>query len=184
MIESDLLFPWLSPNLHALRDSLNDVGNCEAMYKVRQVTQFLQRHPVASVFLGTLVITGFLPFFLFLAFVVGSSVFVLFTLLLLQGGVLAIAMLCLLGVFVPIVMFGTKLTALVCFVYIITMTALHVVQVLTNQIVRLPSRILIRLNQKIHDIVSRFQDAVGVEMPRRGSSFSYPRGPLFSNDAK
>lgn len=170
MIESDLLFPWLDSNLHAMRDQLKDLNNCEAMSKVRKFKQLIQRHPLASVFLGTFVVTGFLPFFLFLAFVAGSSIFVLFSLLLFQGGVLAMGLLSLLGVFVPIVIFGTKIAAIVYIIYIIVATVIRVVHILINTIVWLPLVILTGLNQKIHDIFSRLGDAVRVELQRRRSS--------------
>ena len=171
MIESDLLFPWLSPNLHAMRDQLKDLNNCQAMSKARKLKYMIQRHPVASVFLGTFIVTGFLPFFLFLAFVVGSSVFVLFSLLLFQGGVLALGMLCLLGMFVPIVLFGTKITALVYIIYLIIATFLRVAHVLTDIIVWLPSTILKKASQKCHDLSPSIGEAVIVEMYRRSSSF-------------
>lgn len=152
MIESDLLFPWLDPNLHAMRDQLKDLNNCQAMSKARKLKQMIQKHPVASVFLGTFIITGFLPFFLFLAFVAGSSVFVLFSILLFQGGVLAVGMLCLLGMFVPIVLFGTKITALVYIIYLTNATVLRVAHVLTDTIVWLPSTILKKASQKVYDL--------------------------------
>ena len=171
MIESDLLFPWLNPNLHAMRDQLKDLNNCQAMSKVRKLRHMIQRHPVASVFLGTFIVTGFLPFFLFLAFVVGSSVFVLFSLLLFQGGVLALGMLCLLGLFVPIVLFGTKITALVYIIYLIIATFLRVAHVLTDIIVWFPSTILKKASQKCHDLFPSIGEAVIVEMYRRSSSF-------------
>lgn len=170
MIESDILFPWLDHYLRAFTDQLRDLNNCEAMCKVRQFKQIVQRHPVASVFLGTFIITGFLPFFLFLTFVAGSSIFVLFSLLLFQGGVLAMGLLSLLGVFVPIVLFGTKIAAIVYVVYIITATILRMAHVLTNVIVLFPSAVLSRLNQKFHDIFSRLGDAVRVELHRRCSN--------------
>ena len=170
MIESDILFPWLDRNLHAINDQLKDLKNCEAMSRVRKYKQIIQRHPVASVFLGTFVITGFLPFFLFLAFVAGSSVFVLFSLLLFQGGVLAMGLLSLLGVFVPIVIFGTKIALIVYIIYIITATVLRVAHFLTNSIMWLPFAIITVLNQKIHDVFSRLGDAGRVELQRRHSS--------------
>ena len=172
MIESDILFPWLDPNLHAMQDQLKDLNNCAAMSKVRRFKQMIQRHPVASVFLGTFIITGFLPFFLFLAFVAGSSIFVLFSILLFQGGVLAMGLLSLLGVFVPIVLFGTKIAAIVYIIYIITATVLRVLHVLMNTIMWLPFAILTGLNQKIHDVFSRLGDAVRVELHRRCSMAS------------
>jgi len=171
MIESDLLFPWLNPNLHAMRDQLKDLNNCLAMSKARKLKQMIQRHPVASVFLGTFIITGFLPFFLFLAFVAGSSVFVLFSLLLFQGGVLALGMLCLLGMFVPIVLFGTKVTAFVFIIYLIITTVLRVAHVLTDIIVWLPSTILKKASQKCHDLLPCLGEGVRVEFYRRRSSF-------------
>lgn len=171
MIESDLLFPWLDPNLHAVRDQLKDLNNSPAISKARKFTQFIQRHPVASVFLGTFFITGFLPFFLFLAFVAGSSVFVLFSILLFQGGILAVGMLFLLGMFVPIVLFGTKITAVVYIIYMITATALRVAHVLMNTIVRVPSTILKGVSQKFHDLFPCLGDGVRVELHRRSSSF-------------
>lgn len=171
MIESDLLFPWLNPNLHAMRDQLKDLNNCQAMSKARKLKQMIQRHPVASVFLGTFIITGFLPFFLFLAFVAGSSVFVLFSLLLFQGGVLALGMLCLLGMFVPIVLFGTKVTAFVFIIYLIITTVLRVAHVLTDIIVWLPSTILKKASQKCHDLLPCLGEGVRVEFYRRRSSF-------------
>ena len=171
MIESDLLFPWLDPNLHAMRDHLKELNNCEAMSKARKCKEFVQRHPVASVFLGTFVITGFLPFFLFLAFVVGSSVFVLFSVLLFQGGVLALGMLCLLAMFVPIVLFGTKITAFVYIIYLANATVLRVAHCWTNTIVWLSSTILKNASQKFHDIFPRVGDGVRVELHRRSSSF-------------
>jgi len=171
MIESDLLFPWLNPNLHAMRDQLKDLNNCQAMSKARKLKQMIQRHPVASVFLGTFIITGFLPFFLFLAFVAGSSVFVLFSLLLFQGGVLALGMLCLLGMFVPIVLFGTKVTAFVFIIYLIITTVLRVAHVLTDIIVWLPSTILKKASQKCHDLLPCIGEGVRVEFYRRRSSF-------------
>jgi len=171
MIESDLLFPWLNPNLHAMRDQLKDLNNCQAMSKARKLKQMIQRHPVASVFLGTFIITGFLPFFLFLAFVAGSSLFVLFSLLLFQGGVLALGMLCLLGMFVPIVLFGTKVTAFVFIIYLIITTVLRVAHVLTDIIVWLPSTILKKASQKCHDLLPCIGEGVRVEFYRRRSSF-------------
>lgn len=171
MIESDLLFPWLNPNLHAMRDQLKDLNNCQAISKARKLKQMIQRHPVASVFLGTFIITGFLPFFLFLAFVAGSSVFVLFSLLLFQGGVLALGMLCLLGMFVPIVLFGTKVTAFVFIIYLIITTVLRVAHVLTDIIVWLPSTILKKASQKCHDLLPCLGEGVRVEFYRRRSSF-------------
>lgn len=171
MIESDLLFPWLDPNLHAMRDQLKDLNNCRAMSKARKLKQMIQRHPVASVFLGTFIITGFLPFFLFLAFVAGSSVFVLFSILLFQGGVLAVGMLCLLGMFVPIVLFGTKITALVYIIYLTNATVLRVAHVLTDTIVWLPSTILKKASQKVYDLFPCLGDGVRVELHRRSSSF-------------
>lgn len=171
MIENDLLFPWLNPNLHAMRDQLKDLNNCQAMSKARKLKQMIQRHPVASVFLGTFIITGFLPFFLFLAFVAGSSVFVLFSLLLFQGGVLALGMLCLLGMFVPIVLFGTKVTAFVFIIYLIITTVLRVAHVLTDIIVWLPSTILKKASQKCHDLLPCLGEGVRVEFYRRRSSF-------------
>ena len=171
MIESDLLFPWLDPNLHAMRDQLRDLHNCKAMSKARKFTHFVQRHPVASVFLGTFIITGFLPFFLFLAFVVGSSVFVLFSILLFQGGVLAVGMLFLLGIFVPIVLFGTKIAALVYIIYIITATVLRATHVLTSTVVWLPSRIIKGVSQKFQDIFPCLGDGVRVEIHRLSNSF-------------
>ena len=170
MIESDILFPWLDPNLHAMMDQLKDMKNSEAMCKVRKFKQIIQRHPVASVFLSTFVITGFLPFFLFLAFVAGSSVFVLFSLLLFQGGVLALGLLSLLGVFVPIVLFGTKIAAIVYVIYIITATVLRVAHILTKTIIWLPNVIVTVLNQKFHDIFAVLGEAVRVELQRRRST--------------
>jgi len=170
MIESDLLFPWLDPNLHAMRDRLKDLIHCKAISKVRKCKQTIQRHPVASVFFGTFMITGFLPFFLFLAFVAGSSIFVLFSLLLFQGGVLAMGLLSLLGVFVPIVIFGTKIAAFVYVIYVITATVIRVTHVLMDTMVWLPFVILTGLNQKIHNIFSRLGDAVRVELHRRCSN--------------
>lgn len=171
MIESDLLFPWLNPNLHAISDHLKELNNCKAMSKARKLRHMIQRHPVASVFLGTFIVTGFLPFFLFLAFVVGSSVFVLFSVLLFQGGVLALGMLCLLGMFVPIVLFGTKITALVYIIYLFIATVLRVVHVLTDIIVWLPSIILKKASQKSHDLFPCLGEGVKVEIYRRSSSF-------------
>ena len=170
MIESDILFPWLDPNLHAMMDQLKDLKNCEVMCKVRKFKQIIQRHPVASVFLSTFVITGFLPFFLFLAFVAGSSIFVLFSLLLFQGGVLALGLLSLLGVFVPIVLFGTKIAAIVYVIYIITATVLRVAHILTKTIIWLPNVIVTVLSQKFHDIFALLGEAVRVELERRRSS--------------
>lgn len=170
MIESDILFPWLHPNLHAMMDQIKDLKNSEAMCKVRKFKQIIQRHPVASVFLSTFVITGFLPFFLFLAFVAGSSIFVLFSLLLFQGGVLALGLLSLLGVFVPIVLFGTKIAAIVYVIYIITATVLRVAHILTKTIIWLPNMILAVMTQKFHDIFSLLGDAVKVEPQRSRSS--------------
>lgn len=171
MIESDLLFPWLNPNLHAMRDQLKDLNNCQAMSKARKLKQMIQRHPVASVFLGTFIVTGFLPFFLFLAFVAGSSVFVLFSILLFQGGVLALGMLCLLGMFVPIVLFATKITALVYIIYLTIATVLRVAHILTDIIVLLPSTVLKKASQKCHDVFPCLGEGVTVELNRRSSSF-------------
>ena len=162
MIESDLLFPWLNPNLHAMRDQLKDLNNCQAMSKARKLKQMIQRHPVASVFLGTFIVTGFLPFFLFLAFVAGSSVFVLFSILLFQGGVLALGMLCLLGMFVPIVLFATKITALVYIIYLTIATVLRVAHILTDIIVLLPSTVLKKASQKCHDVFPCLGEGVNV----------------------
>lgn len=171
MIESDLLFPWLNPNLHAMRDQLKDLNNCQAMSKARKLKQMIQRHPVAAVFLGTFIVTGFLPFFLFLAFVAGSSVFVLFSILLFQGGVLALGMLCLLGMFVPIVLFATKITALVYIIYLTIATVLRVAHILTDIIVWLPSTVLKKASQKCHDLYYFLGEGVRVELNRRSSSF-------------
>ena len=132
----------------------------------------IQRHPVAFVFLGTFIITGFLPFFLFLAFVAGSSIFVLFSLLLFQGGVLAIGLLSLLGVFVPIVLFGTIIAAIAYVVYIITATIFHLTHALTNTIVRLPIAVHSTVNQKFHDAFSRLGGEVKMELHRRYSNHS------------
>lgn len=173
MIESDLLFPWLDPNIHAMRDHLRYLHNCQAMSKARKFTHFVQRHPVASVFLGTFMITGFLPFFLFLAFVVGSSVFVLFFILLFQGGALAIGLLSLLGVFVPIVLFGTKIAALVYIFYIITATGLRAIHVFTGTIVWVPSTIFKAVNQKFHDTFPSLGDEIRLEIPHRRRSSSF-----------
>lgn len=79
-------------------------------------------------------------------------------------------LLSLLGVFVPIVLFGTKIAAIVYVIYIITATILRMAHVLTNVIVLFPSAVLSRLNQKFHDIFSRLGDAVRVELHRRCSN--------------
>ena len=79
-------------------------------------------------------------------------------------------LLSLLGVFVPIVIFGTKIAAFVYVIYVITATVIRVTHVLMDTIVWLPFVILTGLNQKIHNIFSRLGDAVRVELHRRCSN--------------
>lgn len=170
MIESALLFPWLDSYLYTMRRRLKGLGKCEMMSKMRTFIRTIQRHPVAFVFLGTFIITGFLPFFLFLAFVAGSSIFVLFSLLLFQGGVLAIGLLSLLGVFVPIVLFGTIIATIVYVIYIITASVFRVAHALMKTIVWLPMTIHKTATKKFQDNFSRLGDAVKVELHRRYST--------------
>ncbi|XP_078366168.1 uncharacterized protein LOC144650377 [Oculina patagonica] len=122
----DSMFPWATSNLRAMYERVVSLKDCQVMRALRQTKQFIENHPLISLFLAILVIIGFLPFFVFLAFVSSSFVVVSMSALALLGGSFVVAFFSFLVVLSPLLVFGGILAV---FVYLTFRFAMRILQV-------------------------------------------------------
>lgn len=90
------------------------------MRALRETSQFIENHPLTSLFLTILIIFGFLPFFVILAFVSSSFVVVAVSALAVVFGTFAVALFSFLVVLIPVLVTGGIMAVFVyltfCFV--------------------------------------------------------------------
>jgi len=117
-MDIDKLLPqWLTDRWETMKNyqayCLESLENCQAVRICRQANEFSHSHPVIAMFLAIVFSFSFLPVIVFVSFVFGSFVVIVFTALTVFGGVLVICLVPLLAVSVPVLMFGGVLAVFV-----------------------------------------------------------------------
>ena len=128
----DFLFPFLGSNLRALNERAVNLMKSQAVRTLIQVKEFIQTHPLISLFLVIFIVLGFLPFIVFTAFVSSSFLLVLLSALTVFGGTFAMAFVSFLVVLFPILMFGCGVAVFVYLTYCFIVSILQIVKSLRS----------------------------------------------------
>lgn len=122
------MFPWLMNNLRVMAQRVNNLRECQAVRMLRQIKEFVENHPVMSLFLAILVSLVFLPLLLFLTFVSSSFVVVSVSALTVLGGTFVVAFLSFLVVLSPALVFGAILAVLVYLIFCFVVKMLRIIK--------------------------------------------------------
>ena len=139
----DSLLPkWLnSASLRAVEERVENV-KCQVLRGIGKARHFADRHPVVALFLAVVAVLGFLPIFVFLAFVSGSLVIILLTGLSVFLGVIFVSLVPFLTVLIPILMIGGIAAVFIYFAYRSVVKMLQVIERLKAMVMSLPSKIV------------------------------------------
>lgn len=107
---------------------VNNLKECQAVRMLRQIKEFVENHPVISLFLAILVSLVFLPLLLFLTFVSSSFVVVSVSALTVLGEIFVVAFFSFLVVLSPALMFGAILAVLVYLIFCFVVKMLRIIK--------------------------------------------------------
>ena len=132
-IESMLLS--LGLNLRVpLEERVTNLKDCQAMRALRRLKEFIQNHPVFSLFLAVFMMLGFLPFVVFAVFVSSSFLVVAMSAVMVFTGTFAVAFASFLVVMFPVLMFGSGLAVLVYLAYCTVARILQIIKRLRSMV--------------------------------------------------
>ena len=135
----DSILPkWL--NSASLRAVEEHVKNAKCQVLVAR--DYADRHPVIALFLAVVAVLGFLPIFVFLAFVSGSLVVIVGTALSVFVGLIFVSLVPLLTVLIPILMIGGIAGVFIYFLYRSVVKMLQVIERLKDTVMSLLSKIV------------------------------------------
>ena len=139
----DSLLPkWLnSARLRAVEERVEN-AKCQVFQRIREGKDFADRHPVVALFLAVVAVLGFLPIFVFLAFVSGYLVVILLTALAVFLGVAFVSLVPFLTVLIPILMIGGIAAVFIYFAYRSVVKMLQVIARLKDMVMSLLSKIV------------------------------------------
>lgn len=116
MGDLDFAFPWWHEYIHLLEETMEYTKNY-VLFVPRKILQTAQNHRVITLALSVTFIVGFLPFFLFATFTMGSMGIVLFHVLTVQGVAGLIVFLGLSGVLLLVMPFSGVIVASMYLLY-------------------------------------------------------------------
>ena len=132
------MFQSLGLSLRSPKERVANLKNCQAMLALRRLKEFIQNHPLVSLFLAVFMILGFLPFLIFAAFVSSSFLLVAMTAIMVFGGAFAVAFGSFLVVMSPVLMFGSGLAVLVYLTCCTVASILQLIKRLRNMVKSFP----------------------------------------------
>ena len=128
------IFPSLGTNLRALNERAASLQNCQAMRMFRRTKEFIQLHPLISLFLAIFIVLAFLPFIIFAVFVSSSFILVFLSAIIVFGGTFAVAFASFLVVAFPILFFGGGVAVFVYLAYCAIVNTIQIVKCLSSMI--------------------------------------------------
>ena len=127
------LFLQLGSKLREMWNKLEtNLKNWPGFHLLLQSKEFMQNHPLISLFLVICTILGSFPFIVFVAFVSSSFILVLLSAITVFGGTFAVAFICLLVFLFPIMTFGVGVAVFLYFAYCLVATVLQIVKILLS----------------------------------------------------
>lgn len=142
------VFPSLCFNLRKLNESVtSNTNGCKALRTLGPPEDFIQSHPIISLFLAISVVLGFLPIILLAALVFSPFLVVSLSVVTVFGGTFLVASFSFLVILFPALLFGTIMGVFAYLAYRVVVNALRIIKHLKDMVLSLPSRIFPVLNR-------------------------------------